>query len=274
MAETDDFVQDTLIKTFKRIDVLDLERTGALQAYLREAVLNRIRSEIRRHGRQPARQSLDNAMPATAGSPLELAIGRQAVERYERALASLREEERRVVIGRIEMGHTYEELAAILGKPSADAANGCRTGAPEAGGSHEPWTLRGSATWSDEFSRAPTSTGATWKPTPIRTRGARHSSSTEAGQPCFRRSPGARNVSPRGGSHPGEHRDRGDERRNGHDRRGISWWAPIGNGAQRLRSATKVYVAADLCCRPPADRSEQVAGTLRSYHTGLGTPCT
>jgi RNA polymerase sigma-70 factor (ECF subfamily) len=55
-------------------------------------------------------------------SPLEQAIGREAVERYERALQRLRPEEREAIIGRIEMGHSYEELAEALGKPTADAA--------------------------------------------------------------------------------------------------------------------------------------------------------
>ena len=58
----------------------------------------------------------------SGNSPLELAIGREGVERYEQALQSLRPEEREVIIGRIELGYTYEELAQILGKPTADAA--------------------------------------------------------------------------------------------------------------------------------------------------------
>ena len=54
-------------------------------------------------------------------SPLELAIGREGVERYEQALQSLRPEEREVIIGRIELGYTYEGWLS-LGKPIADAA--------------------------------------------------------------------------------------------------------------------------------------------------------
>jgi DNA-directed RNA polymerase specialized sigma24 family protein len=55
-------------------------------------------------------------------SPLEEAIGREAVERYERALQRLRPEEREAIIARVEMGYRYEELAEMLGKPTADAA--------------------------------------------------------------------------------------------------------------------------------------------------------
>ena len=44
------------------------------------------------------------------------------MERYEAALARLREEDRDLVIGRIELGLTFEELAEAVGKPSTDAA--------------------------------------------------------------------------------------------------------------------------------------------------------
>jgi RNA polymerase sigma-70 factor (ECF subfamily) len=122
MADTDDIVQEALVQTFRRIEALDLERTGALHAYLRQAVLNRIRSEIRRAARHPERESLETLAAGEGWSPLELAIGREAVERYERALEALGEGDRDAIIGRLEMGYTYQELADALGKPSAEAA--------------------------------------------------------------------------------------------------------------------------------------------------------
>ena len=65
---------------------------------------------------------LDGLAVDSAESPLEHAIGREAVERYEHALARLRAEEREVIIARVEMGYTYPELAEILGKSTPDAA--------------------------------------------------------------------------------------------------------------------------------------------------------
>jgi RNA polymerase sigma-70 factor (ECF subfamily) len=55
-------------------------------------------------------------------SPLEQAIGRQGVERYERALQHLSAGDREAIVGRLELGYSYEELAEALGKPSAEAA--------------------------------------------------------------------------------------------------------------------------------------------------------
>ena len=122
LADTDDLVQDTLLQTFKRIEDFEPRRVGALQAYLRQAVLNRIRNELRRKGRQPHATDLDDIEVESAESPLEQAIGREAVERYEAALHRLTAEEREAIIARVEMGYSYEELAEALGKPTPDAA--------------------------------------------------------------------------------------------------------------------------------------------------------
>ena len=122
LADTDDLVQDTLLQTFKRIGAFEPRRVGALQAYLRQAVLNRLRDELRRKGRRPDETDLEGVEIQGAQSPLEEAIGHEAVERYERALQRLKPEEREAIIARVEMGYTYEELAQALGKPTSDAA--------------------------------------------------------------------------------------------------------------------------------------------------------
>ena len=121
VADTDDIVQDTLFQTFKRIESFEPRRVGALQAYLRQAVLNRVRDELRRKARTPEATGLDG-LEVAALSPLEDAIGREAVEDYERALDRLRPEDREAIIARVEIGYSYAELAEALGKPSADAA--------------------------------------------------------------------------------------------------------------------------------------------------------
>jgi RNA polymerase sigma-70 factor (ECF subfamily) len=122
LAETDDLVQETLLQTFRRLDAFDARGAGALYAYLRQAVLNRIRDELRRHHRRPGIGELDEQVAAAGDSPIELAIGREVLERYEQALSTLRADERAAIVGRVEMGCTYEELAEALGKPSAEAA--------------------------------------------------------------------------------------------------------------------------------------------------------
>lgn len=122
MADTQDLVQETLLQTFKRIEGFEARGEGALQAYLRQALMNRIRDELRRFDRRGPAAALDTQEPDGAPSPLDAAIGQQNTERYERALARLRDADREAIIARVELGCSYEEMAAALGKPSPDAA--------------------------------------------------------------------------------------------------------------------------------------------------------
>ena len=122
MAETQDLVQEALFQTFKRIERFEPRGEGALHAYLRQAILNRIREELRRAKRRPARSELDSAAEDDARSPLAAAIGQEAIDRYERALARLRPEDRELVVARIELGYTNQEIADLLDKPTANAA--------------------------------------------------------------------------------------------------------------------------------------------------------
>ena len=122
VSDTDDLVQDTLIRSVANLDHFEARGEGALQAYLRGAVMNRIRDEIRRKRRTPAADPLDSTIPSKGRSPLETAIGAENLAKYDRALERLDAETREAVIARIEMGCSYAEVAELMGKPSADAA--------------------------------------------------------------------------------------------------------------------------------------------------------
>jgi RNA polymerase sigma-70 factor (ECF subfamily) len=123
LRDTEDVVQETLLQTFKRIEVFQPRHQGALEGYLRQALMNRVRDEVRRVGRRGATSEIEDDVHAdSAASPLEEAIGQQALERYEAALARLRPEEREVVIARVELGQSYQQIAEGHAKASADAA--------------------------------------------------------------------------------------------------------------------------------------------------------
>ena len=122
LVDTDDLVQDALLNTFRRLEHFQPRHDGALLAYLRETVANRIRNELRR--RPPivdASIELD-ALASEMPSPLENVVGRQALQRYEQALAQLGENDRAAIIGRFEMGYSYDALARAMDRPSPDAA--------------------------------------------------------------------------------------------------------------------------------------------------------
>ena len=122
MLDTNDLVQDTLVASLKHIDAFQPEREGALLAYLRQAVVNRVRDEVRRKARRPAAATLDDQVEGVEASPLDVAIGREAADRYETALQRLKADEREILIARVELGMSFEEVAAATGRPSADAA--------------------------------------------------------------------------------------------------------------------------------------------------------
>jgi RNA polymerase sigma-70 factor (ECF subfamily) len=122
ITDTQDLVQDTLIQTFRRIERFEPRGEGALHAYLRQGILNRIRDELRRASRRPPPAALDADMTDQATSPLEAAIGVEAVARYECALGRLRPEDREAIIARVELDYSNQEIAALLGKPTANAA--------------------------------------------------------------------------------------------------------------------------------------------------------
>jgi RNA polymerase sigma-70 factor (ECF subfamily) len=121
--DTHDMVQDTMINVVQRLAAFEPRHDAALQAYLRQSLLNRIRDEIRRAERIPARDTLDDSKPSTEPSPLEEAIGHEALDRYEAALQRLKPEDREAIIVRIEMGLPYAEVAEALGKPTVAAAH-------------------------------------------------------------------------------------------------------------------------------------------------------
>jgi len=123
MLDTDDLVQETVFQTLRRLQSFEPQHEGALQAYLRQAVVNRIRDEVRRAARHPASEDLqDDAFVDDAASPLDEAIGREAVDRYEVALQRLKPEERQAIILRVELQLPYAQVAEEMKKPTADAA--------------------------------------------------------------------------------------------------------------------------------------------------------
>ncbi len=124
VIDTSDLVQDTLLHAFTRITAFEPRGDGALRAYLRQAVENRIRDELRRIARRPAVDNLDtdNEVPGGGPSPLDRAIDDQTWARYLSALKRLNPRERRLIVGRAELGYSFAQLAYIDGRASPDAA--------------------------------------------------------------------------------------------------------------------------------------------------------
>jgi RNA polymerase sigma-70 factor (ECF subfamily) len=120
--ETEDIVQEVLFGAVRNLGHFEYDGPGAIESYLRGAVANRVRDEIRRVHRRPAAGSLDESLVDDAPSPLEAVLGREALERFDAALAALDPETRSMIIARVELGMSYRDIASGFGKPSVDAA--------------------------------------------------------------------------------------------------------------------------------------------------------
>jgi len=59
---------------------------------------------------------------ASDASPLELAIGAERVERYDAALQRLTPRDRELIVARLELQQSYQDIAAAMGKPTPNAA--------------------------------------------------------------------------------------------------------------------------------------------------------
>jgi len=125
LLDTSDLVQETLLKAIEGIDRVEVRGPGFFQAYVRQAVLNRIRDQVRWSKRRPGPEGSPDGVPEdlrdSAPSPLEVAIGSDLLQRYEAALARVSEEERQLLHLRIELDFEYGEIAAVMERGSPDA---------------------------------------------------------------------------------------------------------------------------------------------------------
>ena len=120
--DTGDLVQEAAMHVLARLDKFEPRHVGAMQAYLRISVINRIRDEIRRVGRRPEAVELTSEPPADDTSPLEAVIREEAYERYRAALDKLRTRDREMVVARVEVQWSIQEIALRFGMASVDAA--------------------------------------------------------------------------------------------------------------------------------------------------------
>ena len=122
--DTSDVVHDALCRTFVRLESFESNRASALRAYLQRAVENGIHDQLRRAQRRSNMSIPDEAIWVTGTSPSRhiRCLDDEGWRDYQDRLARLTDRERRLIVGRVEMGYGYRQLAFIEGMPTADAA--------------------------------------------------------------------------------------------------------------------------------------------------------
>jgi RNA polymerase sigma-70 factor (ECF subfamily) len=122
VLDTDDLAQEILVRAVQHVDTFQPRHDGAFQGYLRQMLKNRVLDEVRRAARRPAGPPLADEYATPDPSPLELAIGREALERYETALSQLTPLDQQLIFARVELDFSAAEIAVEFHKPSAAAA--------------------------------------------------------------------------------------------------------------------------------------------------------
>jgi RNA polymerase sigma-70 factor (ECF subfamily) len=113
LGDTEDLVQATFLRALGRLDDFEYEGSGCFLGYLRHLLLNVLRNEIRRSVARGDNIELPETLGDDEGvSPLEAAVGRERLHRYERALAALPDRAQELLVMRIEFGLDYDEIAA------------------------------------------------------------------------------------------------------------------------------------------------------------------
>lgn len=114
--DTEDMVQDTMLLAFKNIDRIKAKRPGSFFTYLRTIFLNQIKQELRKN--KPFQLSITQS-----SNEHQLAYEKDlnTLIAYDDAINKLAEEENEAVILRMEFGFSYQEIADLMKRPSANS---------------------------------------------------------------------------------------------------------------------------------------------------------
>ena len=122
LNDTSDLVQTALLRAFQSLPHFEAEGNGAFFGFLRTIVLNLLRDEVRRLTRRPLSVELPEEIPDTMASPLASAVTLETLKAYEFAMQQLDEAERDIVIMRVELGLSHQDIAAMTSSPTPNAA--------------------------------------------------------------------------------------------------------------------------------------------------------
>jgi len=121
-GDTQDIVQNVLMRALPRLSTWESQSRGALRAFLRKAVANQIVDEIRKARKRMGSPALLDSLPDSTLSPLARIIQDESVRKLREALAQLPESDRKLLAARFGSGYRYDEIATRLKRPSANAA--------------------------------------------------------------------------------------------------------------------------------------------------------
>jgi RNA polymerase sigma factor (sigma-70 family) len=120
--DAEDLVQIALMRVLHRLGEFEVRGENCFLAYLRQVLINEVRSELRKQRCRGENVELDPALPAHDGDPvLGQMLGHERACAYAGALNKLNRRQRQHVALRIEYGMSFGEIAAQTGG-NADSA--------------------------------------------------------------------------------------------------------------------------------------------------------
>ena len=116
--ETMDLVQESMMLALKSNQKIKADNAGAFFCYLRSIFINQIKQELRKN--KPFHLALTTRLSQSEVLSYEEDLN--ALHAYDQAISLLSEEEKQMVVMRIEFGLSHAEIAELTGRNSADAA--------------------------------------------------------------------------------------------------------------------------------------------------------
>ena len=122
--DTSDLVQDTLHRTFAQLARFRSVHVSALRSYLRRTIQNRIGDQLR-HSTLRGRLALPNEsiqLSDEAAPQYQQFLDNETWSRYMKGLEQLTPRHQRLIVGRLELGYSYRQMALIERLSTPDAA--------------------------------------------------------------------------------------------------------------------------------------------------------
>jgi len=115
LNDADDLVQNAMLRTWHRLGEFEIRGPGSFLGYLHQVLLNEVRAEMRRVGRQGVNVECDDSLVCNAESPVDQVLELERECTYAKAMSRLSQRQRRHVQMRVEQGLSFSEIAALTG---------------------------------------------------------------------------------------------------------------------------------------------------------------
>ena len=123
-VDTSDLVQDALHRTFEQLPRIRSVHVTALRSYLRRTIQNRIGDQLRhatlRRYRAFANESIQ--LSGDAAPQYQQFLDNETWSRYLTGLEQLTPRQQRLIVGRLELGYSYRQMALVERLSTPDAA--------------------------------------------------------------------------------------------------------------------------------------------------------